>query len=201
MIPRLVAICGYKRCGKDTLANYISSTYGHDHLKIAGKLKHVVRCLFGFTEEQVECDAKELVDSRWGITPRRAMQFVGTEMFQYKVQELLPEIQRTFWVKSMVEQEVVPRIAKQGGSVVISDLRFVHEYIELKKHGVFVIMVERDACEVGGDSHASETEFKDIPADVVIKNNSDIRSLLEQLEAALVKLDNTVPGNEVHVLD
>lgn len=180
MIPRLIAVCGYKRCGKDTLANQISQAYGHKHVKIAGRLKEVVRCLFGFTEDQVESDSKEVVDERWGVSPRRAMQFVGTEMFQYKIQELIPGVERNFWIRSLVEQEVAPCLAG-GGSVVISDIRFVHEYNELKKHGVFVILVERDGCGCQDDMHASEQDFRNIPADIVLKNNGEVTELLEGL--------------------
>ena len=164
-IPRIIAVCGYKRSGKDTVANIISELYGHKHMKIASKLKDVTQTLFGFSHSQIEEDVKDHIDTRWGITPRQAMQFIGTEMFQFKIQEILPEIKRNFWIKGL--------IADLNGNlpVVISDLRFVHEYEELKNLGVFVIRVTKKNNSETIDHHPSETDFLNIPADLEIVNN------------------------------
>jgi hypothetical protein len=176
MIPRLIAICGYKRSGKDTLAEFIVSNYGHKHVKVAEKLKKITKLVFNFSDEQIESDTKENVDPRWGISPRAAMQFIGTEMFQYKIQELLPDIQRKLWIKGIVEE-----IEQSSTSVVISDLRFVHEYEELKKQNVFVIRVTRPNMTIAQhDNHSSETEFLKIPADLVVEN-IDIHSMFSTI--------------------
>jgi hypothetical protein len=174
-IPRLIAICGYKRCGKDTLSDYICKKYGHQKVKIAGKLKEIVKIVFGFSEEQVESDLKEEIDSRWGITPRQAMQFIGTEMFQYKIQELLPDIQRKLWIKSVISS------INDDSKIVISDLRFLHEYIELKNKGFFVIKIEKDDNEII-DTHKSETEFLSIPSDITLKNNNTLKEFFTEFE-------------------
>lgn len=174
-IPRLIAICGYKRCGKDTLSDYICEKYGHTNVKIAGKLKEIVKIVFGFSAEQVESDLKEEIDDRWGITPRQAMQFIGTEMFQYKLQELLPDIQRKLWIKSITST------VNNDSKIVISDLRFIHEFTELKKKGFIVIKVERDDHAIM-DTHPSETEFISIPADITIKNNSSLEAFFKDFE-------------------
>jgi hypothetical protein len=169
-VPKLIAICGYKRSGKDTLAEYIRMKHGHKHVKIAEKLKAVVKTVFGFTDDQVESDTKEQVDPRWGITPRQAMQFIGTEVFQYKVQELLPDIQRALWIKGLIAEHLN---TPNPPPIVISDLRFLHEYEELKPYGVFVIRINRPCCKQYAmlDMHASEREFLDIPFDMEVNNN------------------------------
>lgn len=163
-VPNIIAICGYKRSGKDTLANIISEKYGHKHIKIASKLKEIVQTLFSFTYDQIENDAKEQVDPRWGITPRQVMQFVGTEMFQYKLQEIMPDVKRSFWIRGLVAS------LSPTDKVVISDLRFKHEYEELKKLGVYVIKVTRPDLISLQDTHPSETEFNDIPVDLDVVN-------------------------------
>ena len=175
-IPKIIAICGYKRSGKDTVANIISQLYGHKHMKIASKLKDVVQTLFGFTYSQIEEDSKDDVDHRWGISPRQAMQFIGTEMFQFKVQELLPDIGRRFWIKGMTA--TIP----ENTSIVISDLRFVHEYEELKKLGVYVIRVNRDTENMTTDKHPSECDFLNIPINLEINNTeSNIDNLTQTI--------------------
>lgn len=196
-LPRIIAICGYKRSGKDTISEYISNMYGHKHIKIAGKLKEIVKTLFNFSNNQIEADEKEICDERWGITPRKAMQFMGTEMFQYKLQELLPDIQRNFWIHSLITENIIGN----NNPLVISDLRFMHEYTELKKHNVFIIKINRKV--VGGeqDLHPSETEFLDIPADLQLENDGTIESLYNQLARSLsIKMNDTGSSNDVHVL-
>lgn len=180
-IPRIIAICGYKRSGKDTISEHISNMYGHKHIKIAGKLKDVVKILFNFTDNQIEADEKEVCDDRWGITPRKAMQFMGTEMFQYKLQELLPDIQRNFWIQSLISENV----KGNNNPLVISDLRFMHEYTELKKHNVFIIKINRTLPKGEQDLHPSETEFMDIPADLQLENDGTIESLYKQLDTSI----------------
>jgi dephospho-CoA kinase len=195
-LPRIIAICGYKRSGKDTISEYISHHHGHKHIKIAGKLKDVVKILFNFTDKQIEADEKELTDERWGITPRKAMQFIGTEMFQYKLQDLLPNIQRNFWIQSLISEHIIGN----NNTIVISDMRFMHEYIELKKHNVFIIKINRKfQIESEVDIHPSETEFLDIPADLKLENDGTIESLYKSFDES-IKMNNTRASDNVHVL-
>ena len=84
--------------------------------------------MFGFTNEEIENDEKDIVNKKWGVSPRTVMQFIGTELFQYKIQEILPDVGKKFWINSLIES------LKQSENYVISDLRFLHEYEELKKH-------------------------------------------------------------------
>lgn len=181
-LPKIIAICGYKRCGKDTIAQYLCNNRGYTHIKIAAKLKEVVRTLFNFTEEQVEGDLKEIVDSTWGVTPRHVMQFMGTEMFQYKLQELLPNIERRFWILNLINENMDKIHAHQP--FVISDLRFKHEYMELKKYGVYVIRVNKKNT-ILKDPHPSEIEFMDIPVDLEINNDGTIEDLYDNLKQKL----------------
>ncbi len=179
MLPRIIAICGHKRSGKDTIANYLVK-YGYKNIKIADQLKTITKQLFNFTNDQVELDIKEHIDERWGISPRQAMQFIGTEIMQYEIQKLLPNIGRRFWIKSFIEKD----IENNNDRIVISDMRFLHEYEELKKYNIFVIMVTRpDYC--NKSNHISETDYLNIPADLVITNDGTVEDLL-------IKIDNTL---------
>lgn len=163
----IIAICGSRRAGKDTLARYLCEKYNYEHLKIAGKLKQILHELFGFSHEQMETDAKEDIDPRWGVSPRKVMQFVGTEMFQYKLQELLPQVGREFWIKSLLET-----IQKKKTNIVISDLRFIHEYQALRQFTpkLYVIRIERNNTPID-TTHSSETEYLSIPANRIVQND------------------------------
>lgn len=196
--PRIIAICGKKRCGKDTLAKHIENTLGYKHVKIATQLKHVMQMLFGFTESQIEHDLKDVIDVRWGITPRQAMQFFGTEIMQFEVQKLLPHIGRTFWIKGLLAQHdmQIP--------LVISDLRFKHEIDELRAFTtgkVMVVKIERPVHQGSvtessiNESHSSELEYNDIAEDIKIKNDGDIEKMLHAFDVfwkKSVEIDNTM---------
>lgn len=179
MTPRIIAICGRRRAGKDTIAEYFVQR-GYTHVKLAGKMKAVMHTLFGFTHDQLESDDKDIVDKRWGITPRQAMQFFGTEVMQYKIQELLPDVGRTFWVNSVLADMV----QFPNRKYVISDMRFMHEYQRLTEHGAYVIKVFKPNQEDNDDldQHVSEKEYLAIPEDFVIQNDGAIADLHNKLD-------------------
>jgi dephospho-CoA kinase len=165
---KVIALCGYKQSGKDTIARHLETKNGFVHAKISHALKDMCVHLFGLSEEQIEGDKKEDVDQRWGVTPRRLMQFVGTEMMQYKIQELLPNVKRDFWIAKMCKD--MPR----NHNIVISDMRFLHECEYLRREfgeDLIVIKINKQCDQT--DVHCSEEEWKSIKADVTFNNNAD----------------------------
>lgn len=165
-----------KRAGKDAIADYIVKAHNYHNIKVASTLKDVIKIMFNMSHDQVEGDTKEVVDSRWGITPRQAMQFVGTEVMQYKIQELMPTVGRYFWIKQLCEKiKESPPTTK----FAVSDIRFVHEVEELRRQfgqEVFVLKVMRP-CTDEEDMHASEQEWMHIPCDITISNNGNLIDL------------------------
>ena len=179
-LPRVIAICGKRRAGKDTVADILCETFAYRKVRIADPLKKMMQVLFGFTEEQLECDVKDKVDDRWDISPRQAMQFFGTDVMQYKIQELLPSVGRTFWIRSLIEREL--RNANPTTLIVIPDVRFLHEIQELEPFQPWILRVSRPCHDVNTtDAHASEMEGDRILCDAHIKNDGDIESLRKHI--------------------
>lgn len=183
---KIIAICGLKRSGKDTLANIISEKYNYEHVKISKKLKDTCKLLFNFTDDQMEKDIKEDIDPRWGVSPRKCMQYFGTEMMQYQIQNLL-NIGRKFWINSLLNE--IDMTDANTKRYVISDLRFLHEYDEIKKRNGLIICVDRvltrpiDQCvEAPEDPHISEQEYKKFDYDLIIKNDT-IDSMITQIQS------------------
>ena len=206
-MPKIIAICGAKRSGKDVLAEHIVKHYNYERVAFANPLKQAVKALFGFDDEQVETDKKDVVDENWGITPRAALQFFGTEIMQEKIQELLPDMKRNFFANTLKNYIASHRDADDGqsashrdaddgqsashrdaASFVISDLRFIHEYEMLfhipniRKEDVVVIRVLRPTTGAAADSHKSELEYINIPYDVVLVNNDTIENYLAKFD-------------------
>lgn len=184
-MPKLVvAICGRKQHGKDCAAMSLVAT-GFCHEKFASPLKQACALLFSFDDDQVHGAKKDAVDPRWGKTPREILQFVGTEMFQYKMQEILPDVGRGFWARSLVE-----RIARSDADrFVISDMRFQHELDALNgipDCRVVGIRVVRE-CVVCDDPHASESELDDIRPVVEIRNDGSKEDLYRSVRVSIAR--------------
>ena len=185
-----IAICGLKRSGKDTVADLIASATGMAHVKVSAPLKRLVKDMFDLTPSQVEDDCKDDVDARWGLSPREIMQFVGTDMFQYKLQELMPSMGRRFWITKAIHDW-------GDQSVVVSDVRFNHELQELRRHfdQVHVIRVQRRCVQqhTDTDSHVSEQEYKTFLPCSVIDNNGSLYRLRCAVYDALNQIEQTPP--------
>lgn len=168
----ILLLCGYRGCGKDTFANYISDRYHYTHKKISKPLKDGLKSIFDFNDEQIEGKLKDVIDTRWGITPRDAMIYLGTDVFQYHIQRNLTNIGRNFWIKQLEH-----KITKENDSlIVISDLRFWHELQYLKdvnKHEIKVIKIYNpDLYIFQKNADKSETEHLEFKYDFIVKNEN-----------------------------
>jgi hypothetical protein len=73
----VIGLMAKAQSGKSTTAKYLVKEYGATLLSISKPIKTIVQAMFGFTDEQTWGDLKEVVDERWGITPRKPMQDLG----------------------------------------------------------------------------------------------------------------------------
>ena len=192
-MPKIIAICGAKRSGKDVLADYLVKKYNYERLAFADPLKLTVKNLFNFDDDQLGIgedkgtDKKDIIDERWGITPRAALQFFGTEIMQEKIQELLPNIKRNFFantLKNHIEN------AEEGKKFVISDLRFIHEYDMLAnlsniahKDKMIIRVIRPSKNRIREqEPHISEVEYTNIPYDIIMINNGSIDEYINRFE-------------------
>lgn len=172
-MKRIVCLCGYKRSGKDYVANILRENHGYQHMQIAHKLKETLRVMFGFNDDQLHGAFKETVDPVWKITPRRAMEFMGTEIGQYDMQKFVPGIGRNFWIRSLIQDPSM----RASSSVVISDLRFAHEIDELKRaypdRAVCVVRIENPLVGLNS-THVSETTVDRLAHDILFRNDKTV---------------------------
>jgi len=180
--PFVIALCGRMRSGKDTLADYLVDNYDFEKVKFASHLKDIVKLAFDLTDEDVETSKKDMIHERLQVKPRKLMDFIGTQVFQYDIQNILPNLQpRCFWTNSLINR------IKDKERVVISDLRFVHEYerlIESYKK-VLIIKIERKNNDISTSSYISEQEIDKIPYDFRIVNSSTISQLTNDFKKVI----------------
>ena len=178
---KIVVLCGPKRCGKDTAADYLRNNHGYIKVAIADNLKQACQIMFNLSKDQVEHGEKDIIDGRYGVTPRNILQFMGTEVMQYKINELIPTLGRTLWINTLIDQM---NTLYKHAKIVITDMRFLHECTALlNQYGsdvVFIKIVKPDV--LGNDCHVSENEFNKIPVHHVLKNQGTIDAYHENIK-------------------
>lgn len=186
----LIGLLGEKYTGKDTSADYLVNNYGFVKDHHAKPLKDAAKVLFNFSDEQVNGSLKEVVDPRWGITPRQAMQFIGS-LFRNNINDLIPGIQSNFWV-NLLHMRIDKQLEEYMGedlSTVVADVRFQNEVDEIKRKGGIVIKLIRDT-NVVTDRHESEAGIVNITGfDYIIYNNGAKEELYAQLDA-IMRVEN-----------
>jgi len=172
----IIGLTGNKQTGKDTCANFLVKNYNFIQLSYAEPLKNICRTLFDFNEEQLNGTKKEEIDEYWKITPRHAMQFIGTEFFRNQMEKLIPNIEKNFWIKLM-EQRIIK--LKDKCNIVISDVRFLNEAELIRKYDGFIIKIIRNTNQY--DNHPSEIETNKINFNYIIENNGTYEELYKKL--------------------
>jgi len=157
----LIGLIGLKQSGKDTFADYLVDKHHFKKLAFAEPVKKICQVMFLLTEEQLnDPHQKEVVDGRWGLSPRQMMQKVGTDMVRQTWDD-------DFWVKNMDM-----RIRQVVQKVVVSDVRFPNEAQWIRDKGGLLVRID-DGREKPQDTHSSETSQASIQEDVCVFNEKN----------------------------
>lgn len=122
----IVLLNGLSRSGKDTVARLFVERHALCHVKISKTVKNVVSAMFGVPLGALEDYRKDL-PVKPGVSPRDMMKFVGTHIGQFEIERLFPGTNRCFWINRLID-DMDPK-----KSYVISDYRYPHEYVALKR--------------------------------------------------------------------
>jgi hypothetical protein len=188
----LISITGLKRSGKDTIAEYIINNYGYVRYSFADPIKRGLIEMFGFSHEQMWGDEKdkETIDPRWNVSPRKMLQIIGTELFQYDIHKYMNEdefnVGRNIWVLKFKYWYLKERETNPNLKIIIPDLRFIHEEKILKELNATIVKVIRTNTN-NSDAHASEVEQDSIKPDIIINNDSSLDDLYKKIENEIVK--------------
>ena len=165
----IIGLVGNKNVGKDTFADYLVENKGFIKYAFADPLKKGLKELFGLTDEQIYGDKKEEIDPEWETTPREILQFMGTDVMQFKLQELLPNLKRTFFIKRFNQ------FMKQnaGKNVVISDARFQHEINAVLEHQGIIVKINRNDSSKTFLTHISESGIDSLDKITYTYENND----------------------------
>jgi len=170
----VIAIAGYKGTGKSTLATALANEFSKggyevEIIKFADPIKDATQMIFGFTNEQVYGEEKDVVDPFWGFTPRDVQLSLGTEWGREMVH---PDI----WVKAL-EQKIKHSAEIPYRLLIIDDLRFVNEARMLKVYASVLLRVENNRVQQD-KSHPTETGLDEwTDWDYIVDNNTTYEEL------------------------
>ena len=183
---KIIGVTGLKYNGKDTIADHLCKKYGFTRIAFADPLKNACAILFGFTHEQLHGSLKETPDNYWfGLSPRKVLQFVGTDLFRKQMKLLHEDFGEDFWL--LCAKKLVNDIFEKDkeNRVVISDVRFPNECEMIKKMGGIVIRVNRPSINTSADLHDSERLIPTLEVDYEITNDGSIGDLNRKVDTIL----------------
>lgn len=190
----IVSFTGPKQSGKDTCARMLGDSMGNcEYRAFAGPIRRMVQIMFGWTDYHFQSPTKEEIDPAWGVSPRQAMQYIGTEVGQFGFSKTFPQFGETtgreLWARRLLQERDITK------HLIITDMRFPHEYYAVKHYAFennepyFNVLVERPNTKDDEDRHFSETSYNHIPVDFLIVNNDGLDKLRENVEDIVVGIN------------
>ena len=178
---------GKKTSGKDTAAKVLIEKYGLTQYAFADPIKKACKIIFMLSGEQLNGKLKEVIDTRWNMTPREMYQFVGTELFRISLPEVCErfneKIGNTIWITRFLLWYEDNKADIKG--VVITDNRFFNELILVTNSfpdDTVSIKVERKGIDID-DEHTSETEIDSLCTNYTVHNDATIKDLSYAIES------------------
>ena len=160
---KIVGLTGKARSGKDTVAMRLATHYGYHHYWFSRPMKEACRNIFGWGDEHLYGDLKDVVDTTYGVSPRYVLQTIGTDWGR-------DMINRDLWlIRAQQEMDANPLI-------VVSDVRFDNEASLIRSNGGSVIRLGRDDLQQV-NPHQSENGVSDGLITRTIENNGTLDEL------------------------
>lgn len=173
----VIGIAGRAGAGKDTVANVLASELKGRlwyRYSFADPIKRATEFMFGWTRSQLEDrEFKEAVCPKWGFSPRKAMQLLGTEFGRACREDL--------WLH-MASLELDEVKKGTGGGLIISDVRFPNEAAWVRENGLLIHIERPTGNETSEATHASEVPLEIKTMDWVIYNQTDLNGLITSAE-------------------
>lgn len=199
-IPRIIALSGLSRSGKDTVADYMCATYGYKKAAFADKLKDNVANIFGISRAQLERDKDGLIRDQklWpGWTYRRFMQYYGTELMRDGFGAINPALGKNIWIYSLLDDELRDRFRHDPQfRLIITDVRFKNESRAVedfaKSLGIMdiSIYIQRDSI-INTSTHISENDMTGADTHYILANNGGLQELYDNTDRVLLDFKYT----------
>lgn len=196
----LIGFLAKSKSGKSLASNYIVSKYKFKSKAFADPLKNGIKCLFGFTDEQINTEKKEIIDKYWGISPRNVLQIIGTNVVRNNFSELFDNKidGKNFWIKNFDKWYKEELKDDPRSKVVITDVRFQNEVDYIKSLGGIIVKIHRPIIEKNKDNmynHESEINIDNITNyHCIILNDNTIDNFYKKIDKLILYEHNIRKG-------
>ena len=129
MVPKIIGFVGRAGSGKDSAAAVFSRT--HRIVRFAQPIKDACKALYGWCDNVLEMRIKDVVDERWGVSPRQAMIHMARTTKQITSDD--------FFVKRLFDEW-------DGAPIVIPDVRYQYEIDAIHAKGGVTVKITRPQC-------------------------------------------------------
>lgn len=190
-MPRimLIGVLGRKGSGKDTVSDYVIKKFNFEKMTLAEPLKNACMELFNFSDEQLYGNLKETIDPQWGVSPRKVLQWLGTDVFRNRIGELNPNIGNNFWV-NLLRVRYIQRVNKNKNiKIIVSDVRYQNEIDMIHQFGGCVIKLTRPSIN-NTDAHESEKNIDNLKGDIDIMNDGTLDELYKRVEEIFSEINS-----------
>lgn len=174
----IIGLTGTKCSGKDTFADYLVEKYDFVKVSFADNLKNILKKMFNWTDKHFNRENKEIECKEWGISPREAMQLMGTEVLREQFNMLyttIDNVKYTYHIKYL--HNIISKINK---NIVISDVRFQDEITYIHNNDGLVFKINRKTNIF--DKHKSENQkLKKI--DHYFNNNGSLKEYYNDIDS------------------
>src|SRR5574337_1522274 len=153
----LIRLTGKKQSGKTHIANYLQRKEDFQVISMADPLKRAVEELFGLSyEDSHNENKKEIINPRYGMSPRQLWQLIGTDGLRNK------------WPDLFVDRFNETLNLSIDTKVIVPDIIFEKEAEAIRARGGKIIRVIKEGCKEIIDSHKSELSTNLIKEDYTI---------------------------------
>ena len=163
---RFIALLGKSRVGKDTAAEILSTTLGFPVLRLSSPIKDACHSLFDIPRDDLDSDQKEVVDPRYGKTPRDLMVW-------------MTDAARRQFPPDFFFQRLLSRCPEGCPGVVIPDVRYAADLELLRHHKALVLKIVRTDSPV---THSHEAHIDDLVGGAVLLNDGGLDDFKKHVE-------------------
>lgn len=194
MLPKLIAVSGWKTAGKDTVGHYLMSRYKYQPISFAYELKNMVAKLYPVHRFWLDDQSKKEM-------PLLNMPVIATDPFSKVIHEMLADelksgywtpralcilegsvkrsVYANYWVKKVLEHV----IQDEHHNYVITDMRYCNEadVTKLMIPSANILRVERAGLKIT-TLDPSERDLDNYRFDRVLRNDGTIEDLHKEVD-------------------
>jgi hypothetical protein len=172
---KLIGLCGRIGAGKTTFANLIRDAHPEFQTYILAEPLKKIGEILGFEKQELwgNQEQKMVPNQFWGITGRKFLQKLGTDIFRNMLTQIIPDmkIRHGIWIDLFLKAW-----HSSSANMIVEDVRFEDEVKVIQDLGGTIVWIDRPNNpnkEQNMLAHASEMLTPDKIKDVFLVTNRD----------------------------